>query len=147
MVAALDGSGTPVMPRSLRMTVRALEMFGRLAHPPLGLPWHRHAARLVANRFSVSPPSEVEEGEFLRTLWRESLPPLPIRVQVFCPPDQLPARRRLWRYYARGGVDCQQFFVNHDDFVQPRWAPVMVAALERVMRRFEVPATGPEVLR
>jgi thioesterase domain-containing protein len=135
VVATLDSPVVPVVPTTLRRMIRGQEMVGRITHTPAGQPWIRHAAKVVAaNLVSGQPPPR---GAFLDELRRTSLKPLPVRVQVFCPPDQLAARRTLWRHYALGGVDTHAIFDDHVDFIEHQHAPAMAAALERILRPYD----------
>ncbi len=135
VVATLDSPVVPLVPTRLRRMTRAQEMFGRITHVPPGQRWHRHAARVLAANLSGRHPAR--HGTFLDELRQSSLPPLPVRVHVFCPPDQRAARRTLWKHYARGGVDCHTLFDSHDAFIEPQHAAEMAGELERVLRRFD----------
>jgi amino acid adenylation domain-containing protein len=139
MIGLLDSADNPDVPPLLRISVRAQEMFGRITHAPPGQPWHRHAKAVTANKLFGPPP--VAEGPFLQELRRESLQPLPVRVNLFCASSQRAARRTLWKYYARGGVECRAVFDDHLDFIDPQRAPELVGVLDDVMRRFETVST------
>jgi pimeloyl-ACP methyl ester carboxylesterase len=135
VIATLDSPAVPVVSRALQRMARAQEMVGRITHPPPGRSRLRHAARVIAANLSTGEPAP--HGTFLDELRRASLPPLPVRVHVFCPPDQLAARRTLWKRYALGGVECHALFNDHVDFIERRCAPAMAAALERILRPYD----------
>ncbi|MEB3171741.1 MAG: AMP-binding protein [Synechococcaceae cyanobacterium] len=75
---------------------------------------------------------------FVRLLEEGYRPPrLPLRVDLFTPPAQIPVQRRLWRFYARAGVRLHPLFKDHFDFLKPERMPQLAAALEGALADIE----------
>ncbi|MFM9111519.1 MAG: hypothetical protein ACKOPN_13220, partial [Prochlorococcaceae cyanobacterium] len=94
--------------------------------------------RLAAIISGTQPPTPGGGDAFIHRLRDSYQPrPLPLKVEVFAPADQLPSLERLWRFYGRHGVRCHPLFSEHMDFCRPELMPELAAALERVLAEVE----------
>lgn len=112
--------------RALRHQVKGhLGVFGPAAAPRLEID-------------GIPLPAFAGGDPFVRLLEEGYQPPrLPLRVDLFTPPAQIPVQRRLWRFYARAGVRLHPLFKDHFDFLQPERMPELAAALEGALADIE----------
>jgi thioesterase domain-containing protein len=70
-------------------------------------------------------------------------PRLPLRVDLFATPSQLPKVLGLWSFYAQGGVTAWPLFERHPDFIKPELASQLAEALETAFQRVEGTQPAP----
>lgn len=87
------------------------------------------------------PPSQEAYVQLLTQGYRP--PRLPLTVHLFAPKGNLPALKRLWRFYAKGGVHSTALFVNHHDFYKPELVGQLAQALEATLQRLEQSPSAP----
>ena len=75
---------------------------------------------------------------FVQLVWDCYRPtPLPLMVDIFAPPSQIPTLRLLWRFYARAGVRCHPIFQEHLDFKKSELMPQLAKSVEAALKRTE----------
>ena len=93
--------------------------------------------RFAAWLRGVAPP--LGRGEpYVQLLMGGYRPPrLPIVVDLFSPQAHLPFSRRLWRFYALGGVRCWPLFVHHNDYEKPELVSQLANAVDHALTSME----------
>lgn len=98
-----------------------------IPHPP------KMAAALTGQAL---PPTAMDP--YLVLLIEQYRPPqLPITIDVFAPPGNLPALQRLWSFYGLEGVHLHPLFQAHNDFIDPDRMEALAMTLEHVLDQVE----------
>jgi acyl-coenzyme A synthetase/AMP-(fatty) acid ligase len=143
LVAVIDSPPATQLPSLVQVKLRAQNIFATATNAPAGQRWSQHAGRMIARRLprlaaSQQQPARAPSHPLLSVLRRETLPPLPISIELFTPAHRRRERLSLWRRFARGTILCHNMFYEHSDYLQPHNAPAIAATLERSMRRIEL---------
>jgi len=167
MVAIIDTTATTRIHRRLGMALFGGQVGSRLLpalqgtlRPPTGQRRRRYAvdrlrslnqiARLYL-RMGLPGPNTIKDklrgiappppDPYVQLLYDGYRPPrLPLRVDLFATPKQLPKVHALWSFYAQGGVRDWPLFDDHFDFIKPELASQLAQALETALQRAEGPS-------
>jgi aspartate racemase len=167
MVAIIDTTATTRIHRRLGMALFSGQVGSRLLpalqgtlRPPTGQRRRRYAvdrlrslnqiARLYL-RMGLPGPNTIKDklrgiappppDPYVQLLYDGYRPPrLPLRVDLFATPKQLPKVHALWSFYAQGGVCDWPLFDDHFDFIKPELASQLAQALETALQRAEGPS-------
>ncbi|MFM8277476.1 MAG: alpha/beta fold hydrolase, partial [Cyanobium sp.] len=86
----------------------------------------------------IRPGRRPQSDPFLALLKRDYRPERStLSVDVFAPQQHLPELRRLWSFYASGGVRCHPIFSEHLDFYRPELVPSLAEAIQAALDRVE----------
>jgi amino acid adenylation domain-containing protein len=172
MVAIVDTTATTRIHRRLGMALFGAQVGSRLLpalrstlRQPRGQRRRRYAlarlrslnqaARLYL-RMGVPGPNTIKDklrgiapplsDPYVQLLYDGYRPPrLPLRVDVFATPRQLPKVHTLWSFYAQGGVNAWPLFDRHSDFIKPELASQLAEALETALQRAEGTQPAPHI--
>lgn len=172
MVAIIDTTATTRIHRRLGMALFGGQVGSRLLpalqgtlRPPTGQLRRRYAvdrlrslnqtARLYL-RMGLPGPNTIKDklrgiappppDPYVQLLYDGYRPPrLPLRVDLFATPRQLPKVHALWSFYAQGGVRDWPLFDSHSDFIKPELAPQLAQALEIALQRVEGSQSGDHI--
>lgn len=160
MVGLLDTQGTARIHRRLgaakvlglllaRIPIRLQGLLSRgPAEWPAFLTVRRRNAQRLLRR--LQRPAGQREGQGPVAAWEKEHdddflnlhadyrpPRLPLRVDVFGTAASLRHLRRLWRFYARGGVIEHVLFERHVDYIAPERASELAAEVRRTLADLE----------
>lgn len=160
MVGLLDTQGTARIHRRLsavkvlglllaRIPIRLQGLLSRgPAEWPAFLTTRRRNAQRLLRRLRRPADRREEQGpvaawekehddDFLNLHADYRPPRLPLRVDVFGTAASLHHLRRLWRFYARGGVMEHVLFERHVDYIAPERSSELAAEVRRTLADLE----------